>query len=964
MDVITASLYQAFNGLGRISLQASLLVVLVLSVQWVFRAKLTARWRYAMWLVVVVRLVMPFAPESGLSIFNLVQSARQPLQDAVTSLQMAAAPPRQIPSLLPDDVPADKLSETQPPAVEAAIPSSPATTPEVTSRMELSAVLAAVERWFPVAWFVVALGMAMRLGIGCYGLSSRVCRQRPITASSVLNLLEDCKEDMQIHIPIDVVMSPVVKTPALLGFIRPRLLLPERMLEIFSEAELRHVFLHELAHLKRGDVFVNWVINMLQVLHWFNPLIWLAFARLRAEREVACDALALMVNKRQQREDYGETIIKLVEFSSQSNWLPGAVGILEAKGGLKRRIRMIAAFDRSAYRWSALAVMVLLVLCASTLTDARSRPPHEAIGGAAKTAESAFMIEMGFESGERNETRLHRAAWAGHKAMVEYLIAKGVDINARDVEGWTPLHYAAHEGVPEIDELTYRDIARSLIEQGADVNAMSSRGHTPLHIALMFKKPEVSRVLSVSGVDPHVADEDNGRTLLHWAALAGDSLIVEFLLANGADIEAADRNGWTALHYAAHEGLPNAPKTDEESSEVAYALIFLEANVDALSRGGETPLMVAATYNRKKTAEVLLAKGARVDPANTRSGMSALHRAASAGHEDMVELLLANGADMLRKTKDEQTALDLAAANGHRNVAALLSAVGMQPKVNAQHQNITPLMRAAWAGNGEMVSTLLAGGADVNARDSGHWTALHYAANDSRYYRTPDAVAAEIAGRLLAGGAQIDPRSRRGLTPLFIAIASKRTRTAKALIDAGADIEVIGYLESTALMRAAWAGNVDIVKLLLEKGANARAQGKEGWTTLHYTFFRPEAVKQYNAPHDVATEIARLLISHRADVNVLNTHGEPPLHFAMTTDNVSGIRLLIEHGADVNYQNKAEGLTPLHCVARAGSAETVAWLLDQGAGIDVEDRMARTPLHYAAHADGPSTMRRRPSSNC
>jgi Tol biopolymer transport system component len=191
---------------------------------------------------------------------------------------------------------------------------------------------------------------------------------------------------MGIRIILGVVATDKVKSPALFGFIRPRLLLPKGMLETLSREELRYVFLHELAHLKRHDIYIGWLMSLLQVLHWFNPLIWLAFYRLRADRELACDALVLARTQSGQAKDYGRTIVNLLERFSRSQRLPAMAGILETKAQLKRRITMIARFKNKSYQWSPLAVILIIILACVSLPDAKrtrasetlaSKPAHQ-----------------------------------------------------------------------------------------------------------------------------------------------------------------------------------------------------------------------------------------------------------------------------------------------------------------------------------------------------------------------------------------------------------------------------------------------------------------------------------------------------------------------------------------------------------------------------------------------------------
>src|SRR5690606_2319727 len=144
--------------------------------------------------------------------------------------------------------------------------------------------------------------------------------------------------------------------PALFGFLRPRLLVPSEFLHPRHREQLRYMILHELAHYKRGDIPMNWIITFVQTLHWFNPVVWYAFYRMRADREVACDALALRYLTDDEAFAYGRTIISLYETNRPMPAVPGAVGILEDKRHLKRRITMIANFSK-ATRGRSLAAL-------------------------------------------------------------------------------------------------------------------------------------------------------------------------------------------------------------------------------------------------------------------------------------------------------------------------------------------------------------------------------------------------------------------------------------------------------------------------------------------------------------------------------------------------------------------------------------------------------------------------------
>jgi len=227
-----------------------------------------------------------------------------------------------------------------------------------------------------------AVGAAVWLA-GVLFLAARVAKQnavflrqprqaREVSGPEAAGLLEECRRLLGVAGPVRLAEMEHIRSPALYGLFAPRMLLPAGLSREFSREELRHVFLHELAHLKRRDMAVHCLAGFLHLLNWFNPVLWFAFRRMAADRELACDELALSCAGEGEKRAYGQTIIKLLEQCSRPAALPGLMGILEDKTQMRRRILMIAAF-KPARRWSLLAGVILAVLALVALTDAQVR---------------------------------------------------------------------------------------------------------------------------------------------------------------------------------------------------------------------------------------------------------------------------------------------------------------------------------------------------------------------------------------------------------------------------------------------------------------------------------------------------------------------------------------------------------------------------------------------------------------
>lgn len=324
------------------SVKASLVILVVVVAQWLLRDHVPAKWRYLMWLLVFARLMFPVAPQSPLSVFNVVRYLAPQ-----TRVEMRALEPRAgTPVLL---IPAPR------PAASMAI-----------SRTD---ALGAV-RWITGLWILVAGALTFRLIFSSVRLHRRVARfSVRCLDPAIRELLEECKRDLEIRADVQILETDLVSAPALHGIVRPKLLMPHRLLETFEPAELRFVFLHELAHLRRRDVLVNWVITTIQIVYWFHPLVWLATVRIREERELACDELALDCLQQDERPQYGRTILKLLQMFRNPAPLPAVLGILSDKHQMKRRLTMISRF-RSPSRTTFMFLALVLALATVSLTDA------------------------------------------------------------------------------------------------------------------------------------------------------------------------------------------------------------------------------------------------------------------------------------------------------------------------------------------------------------------------------------------------------------------------------------------------------------------------------------------------------------------------------------------------------------------------------------------------------------------
>lgn len=378
-------LFETFPAaLLKISAQASVLAILILVLQRVCKEQLTARARAGLWLVLVMRLLLPVSLSSTASIFNLFPSFEfaSPIsqQGSVSSIDPQLptgllSEHEQISDSSGTGRRTDTVRHSGRNTLSDSYPSFTALAPRTTpARSRTPDAGSPPLRLLGVIWFCGAAGASWVVLLSSIRWARKIRASRQVTDQALLSLLSRCRAEIGIRRQLSLFETSQLSTPALYGFFHPRLLFPVGMLTTYPASQLRFIFLHELAHMRRRDIPLNWLRTGLQILHWFNPVLWIAFKRWRIDRELACDAIALEAAGGSQRREYGQTILRLLETASHPVAAPGFMGILEDKQQLRERISRIASFVPTT-RCSPVATLLLSLLFIAGLTDAREAGP-------------------------------------------------------------------------------------------------------------------------------------------------------------------------------------------------------------------------------------------------------------------------------------------------------------------------------------------------------------------------------------------------------------------------------------------------------------------------------------------------------------------------------------------------------------------------------------------------------------
>jgi cytohesin len=535
------------------------------------------------------------------------------------------------------------------------------------------------------------------------------------------------------------------------------------------------------------------------------------------------------------------------------------------------------------------------------------------------------------------EPPLPAAVRSGNRDLVALLLEK----DPAQAAGPSLIHLAAVQG--------HQDVAELLLDRGAriDIFVAAGLGMTGRAEAILKDRPLQVRARTGDGLTP-----------LHLAARNGHTATAEMLLGHGTAVGARDPRDVTPLHLAAAQG------------QLAVAALLLDrgARVDAADESGRTPLHEAARYGRREVAELLLTRGADVN-ARRRDGDTPLHDAAAAGQKRMVALLLARGADADAADLDSRTPLHLATlsedeppgqetmpeerVDRHGVVEVLLKQGADPDALDVSDRGLdlrrSPLDHALEKGRTDLADLLAARGAALDVCQAirlgkkDRVAALlpdddTPAEDRETTYRAALRCAAEVGDvesvrLLVARGA--DPRD--GLEP---AAREGNKAVVELLLGKVRSEERAGAIDF-ALRGAVEHGQRELAECLLGRGGSLDNEpDKDGRTPLH------------DAACDGNEDLLRLLLERGAQVDAVDRLGMTALHVAANRGIAEAVKVLISHKADVNARDK-EGQTPLHWAARYGQKDAVQALLDGHADVSARDNAGRTPLHAAAQVDGP-----------
>ena len=300
------------------------IVGVLLIAKWVFRNNLSSRMQYNLWLLLLGLLAVPFIPFRLISfpqIFSWLSSVRN---SSASHADVGA-----------NNVMDTGLSGTTNWMNDFAL-SVNKDTPSVTGYILLGIWIVGM-----LAMMILVIKSSLRL---------RIIKRSalPLQNPEVRRLYNKCLNEMKITRNIPVYSTAFLKSPIIVGFLKPCIYLPIHLISDYHESDMRYMLLHELQHYRHKDAIANYLMNFAGVLYWFNPFVWFALREMRNDREIACDTSVLKMLEEDDYENYGNTLINFIEKVSISPF-PFAASLSGNMKQIKRRIINIASYEKPTF---------------------------------------------------------------------------------------------------------------------------------------------------------------------------------------------------------------------------------------------------------------------------------------------------------------------------------------------------------------------------------------------------------------------------------------------------------------------------------------------------------------------------------------------------------------------------------------------------------------------------------------
>ncbi|GKX28733.1 hypothetical protein SH1V18_12130 [Vallitalea longa] len=325
--------------------------MIILGLQYLFKKNFTAKWVYTLWAIVIIRLLIPISPlENVLSLYNLGLVKRITFNMNNIILGRLGTSYSNF-NFIGRDIPVDLL-------VKKAF------------TLNWNHLFASI--WFIGILLFLFIFIYINLNILLLLKKSNLCLDKKI----LFNMIE-CQKRVKVKKKVTLYVTSHISSPMTYGIISPKIIIPKDIIDNIDEKELQFIFLHELIHIKRYDVFFNILGMLVCTLYWFNPLVWYIFFRSKKDCELACDEAVLELLNSKDYTDYGFTLLKILELNSKNNINNTLIAkaLINDRSEANARIFQIKGYTKKSKPAIIFSIFIIIMIGLIGLNDDTSIRP-------------------------------------------------------------------------------------------------------------------------------------------------------------------------------------------------------------------------------------------------------------------------------------------------------------------------------------------------------------------------------------------------------------------------------------------------------------------------------------------------------------------------------------------------------------------------------------------------------------
>ena len=444
------------NALLEMTVFSVVLFTAILLFQKMFRRRISAAMGYAVWALLILRLMIPVTIDSGFHMFTVPQ---QQTVQTVYSDETSDVSHIETPSVLApvSQLPEKHTAITQPAETIDSTTKHASHTTATSKPIDWSAMIVLI-------WAIGALGFFTYTASQRIRLSRKTRRGGTDAPAFVNDMVSAIKKDLGIRTDLKVSVQDWLVSPALSASLKPTLLLPKSILEKDDTQALEFGIRHELTHFKHRDHVVSLLLMVLRYVHWFNPVVWLAFRHIQADMETACDAA---VTARMTGDERTRYIHVMIDMGSEATPLYAlGMGVSQGRKALEKRVRGIFMTKRTmpAVRMAAgLLALLLFVACFTTACQPTPEEPivigkGDGLGDLIKATPSASSITSPSETQTQTNDALYTKLGAPkHWNFETTALAEKLNITA-DVDLELPGVSQLPAATASLSEFTQKDL--------------------------------------------------------------------------------------------------------------------------------------------------------------------------------------------------------------------------------------------------------------------------------------------------------------------------------------------------------------------------------------------------------------------------------------------------------------------------------------------------------------------------